>query len=374
MLHPIGAWLKRQMLVLAAFALLVGIVVLLYANGPSSKSNGRDRVDRLPVLNAELAATSVSGLSSGAYMAGQFQLAHSRVVIGAALIAGGPWGCAESLFADVIPGPGGTFLNLSKAVNGCMRNALKLWGEPNIDRLAERARKLSDAGHIGPLSAVRRHRLYLFAGANDRTVVPNIVKAAMDFYLRIGLPAARIQHVSDVPAGHAFVTEDHGLACGESGAPFVSDCDYDQAGALLKHIYGDMAPRAAKVSGRVILFDQREFMKGLRDAGLAKTGAAYVPEACRANPGCRVHIAFHGCGQTRKDIGDAFVNKTGFSRWADTNRLIVLFPQVEASTINPQACWDWWGYSGGDYLKKSAPQIMAVRRMLDRLTGREPTG
>lgn len=374
MRHSIVAWLKEKMRLLAALALFAGVAVLLYANGPFSKSNGRDRMDRLPVLNAELRATSVSGFSSGAYMAGQFQLAHSSIVVGAAIIAGGPWGCAESLFADVIPGPGGAFLNLSKATNGCMRNALKLWGEPNIDRLAARARKLSGAGDIGPLSSVRQHRLYLFSGGNDRTVVPDIVQAAKTFYAQIGLPAANIQHVATVPAGHAFVTEDHGLACGRSGAPFVSDCDYDQAGALLKHIYGALAPRTASAGGHFILFDQQEFMKGVGDAGLAKTGVVYVPTACRADTGCRVHIAFHGCGQTRKDIGDAFVKKSGFARWADTNRLIVLFPQVEASTVNPQACWDWWGYSGREYLKKSAPQIAVVRRMLNRLAGREPTG
>ncbi len=36
----------------------------------------------LPALGAELGATSVSGLSAGAYMAGQFQIAHSSIVRG----------------------------------------------------------------------------------------------------------------------------------------------------------------------------------------------------------------------------------------------------------------------------------------------------
>ncbi|MEI9900750.1 MAG: hypothetical protein WDN31_12215 [Hyphomicrobium sp.] len=38
-------------------------------------------------------------------MAGQFELAHAKDVVGAAIIAGGPYGCSESLYADVIPGP-----------------------------------------------------------------------------------------------------------------------------------------------------------------------------------------------------------------------------------------------------------------------------
>ena len=51
-----------------------------------------------------------------------------------------------------------------------------------------------------------------------------------------------------------------------------------------------------------------------------------------------------------------FMEGSGFARWADTNRLVILFPQVEASIPNPKACWDWWGYTGKDFLTKDAPQ------------------
>jgi poly(3-hydroxybutyrate) depolymerase len=80
-----------------------------------------------------------------------------------------------------------------------------------------------------------------------------------------------------------------------------------------------------------------------------------------------VHIAFHGCAQNEDRVGDAFTAKTGFARWADTNRLIVLFPQTAATAMNPQACWDWWGYTGRDFLTRSAPQIQVVMAMLERL-------
>ncbi|MEI9900752.1 MAG: hypothetical protein WDN31_12225 [Hyphomicrobium sp.] len=55
-------------------------------------------------------------------------------------------------------------------------------------------------------------------------------------------------------------------------------------------------------------------------------------------------------------------------RWADTNNIIVLFPQTAATPLNPQGCWDWWGYTGSEYLTREAPQITAVYRMLERLT------
>jgi hypothetical protein len=41
--------------------------------------------------------------------------------------------------------------------------------------------------------------------------------------------------------------------------------------------------------------------------------------------------------------------------------------QVEASILNPKACWDWWGYTGKDFLTKDAPQIAAIWRIVERL-------
>ena len=86
-----------------------------------------------------------------------------------------------------------------------------------------------------------------------------------------------------------------------------------------------------------------------------------------SHPGCRLHIALHGCEQSREKVGDAFIEKTGFARYADTNRLVVLFPQIVVSVVNPDGCWDWWGYSDIDYLGKDAPQIKAVWAMAERL-------
>ncbi|MEI8634171.1 hypothetical protein P4S72_23275 [Vibrio sp. PP-XX7] len=48
----------------------------------------------LPALNALPNASSISGLSSGAFMAAQFHVAYSKDMMGAGIVAGGPWNCA----------------------------------------------------------------------------------------------------------------------------------------------------------------------------------------------------------------------------------------------------------------------------------------
>lgn len=352
----------RNLVLAAAIA-----VATLTAGGCNEPKQTASNARTLPALGANTDETSVSGISSGAYMAGQFQMAHAKRVVGAAIIAGGPYGCSESIFANTMPGTGTAILNLSKAVNGCMLDLLGAWGVSDPDELAKKAEERAAKGEIDPIADVLRDRIYLFSGTADHTVAPAIVRHAAQFYEKLGVPKANIELVSDLPAGHAFVTDEEGASCGVSGEPYVVNCGYDQAGALLKFIYGDLQPRATELTGTFIDFDQRPFVSDDDSAELAETGVVYVPKSCAETAGCRVHIAFHGCAQNREAVGDTFIKESGFARWADTNRLIVLFPQVADSSINPQGCWDWWGYTGPQYLTRDAPQIAAVHKMLDAL-------
>jgi poly(3-hydroxybutyrate) depolymerase len=119
----------------------------------------------------------------------------------------------------------------------------------------------------------------------------------------------------------------------------------------------------------LVAFDQREF-GGTHGISMAETGFAYIPGAC-ARERCRVHVAFHGCRQGADAVDERFVRQAGYNRWADGNRLIVLYPQAVARyawwTFNPRGCWDWWGYTGSEYATKEGSQLRAVLGMVERL-------
>jgi poly(3-hydroxybutyrate) depolymerase len=104
-------------------------------------------IERLPALGADLPQTTVSGLSSGAYMAVQFHLAHSKVVRGVGVVAGGPWYCAEG--------------NATRAVGECMK------GAPDVAPLVEAARRAADHGDIDPIAGLGASRVWMFSGYND---------------------------------------------------------------------------------------------------------------------------------------------------------------------------------------------------------------
>ncbi len=92
-------------------------------------------------------------------------------------------------------------------------------------------------------------------------------------------------------------------------------------------------------------------------------------------PNCKFHIAFHGCLQTLANIGGLFHEYTGnaqgnvqllilgYNEWAEANDIIVLYPQAMSNVLNPEGCWDWWGYSGLNFATKSGPQMATVQNL-----------
>ena len=214
--------------------------------------------------------------------------------------------------------------------------------------------------------------MYVFSGTNDQVVKQPAVDAAVAFYKLAGVGDGAIKYVNTVPAGHGLITPAYGGECGTNASPWLNHCTvdgvgYDQAGAILSQIYGALNAPATALTGKIVAFDQKEFTSNA--ARMADEGYAYVPASCASGSPCRLHIAFHGCAQSAKAVGDKFYANAGYNRWADTNNIIVLYPQVNSSLLNRQGCWDWFGYTGGSYPTKTGPQLAAVKAMADRLLG-----
>jgi poly(3-hydroxybutyrate) depolymerase len=310
---------------------------------------------RLPSLGADGGDVSVSGLSSGAFMAVQFHVAHADVVRGAGVLAGGPWNCARG--------------SASRATGECMQ------GAPEVAPLLGELREAQGRGLVAAPGAFGRSRVWLFSGYNDGVVRPVVVERLRQFYAAI-LPAGSVFLRNDLRAGHAMVTTDSGGACDLTGGSFMADCDFDAAGALLRFIHGPLEAPAGSPSGRLVEFEQGEFVSGgTRAAGLADTGRAWIPAACAAGARCRIHVALHGCRQSVESVGAAFVSGAGYNRWADSNRMVILYPQARTTwgmPFNPNGCWDWWGFTGPRYATREGVQVKAIKAMVDRLASGTP--
>lgn len=327
---------------------------------------------RLPELDTDITSVTVSGLSSGAYMAGQFHIAYSEMVKGSGIVAGGPYGCARTPGARLNPFwfQQVLFWNLKRAMDSCMDDGWWFYSTvPSPSYLFDYASGLASKGRIDPISNLANDKIYLFTSSADETVHSGVVEAAREFYERAGVPDNNVDFTESETAAHAFITEDQGPACGTAGPPFLNDCDRDQAGDILNWLAGPLETDVAPDEASFIRFSQGEFVTDANRTSMDETGMAYIPQACRTEPGCPVHVVFHGCKQgiSQPDIGEMFVRQSGYAGWAESNRLIILFPQAAIGTLNPNGCWDWWGYTGRNFLTRDALQMRAVNAMLERL-------
>jgi len=328
----------------------------------------------LLAYNADISESSISGISSGAFMAVQFGVSWSSIVKGVGVIAGGPYYCAQGSAIDGLLG------NLSPdltATGPCMTGP-----PPALNPLFEQTDEWVRRGAIDDTRNLAHQRIYIFAGYNDAVVNPKVGEAAYRFYQHYlsDQRKGNLFYQNTVGAGHSQVTMDYGLACADNKDYFIDKCNYDQAGIVLQHIYGALNPKnKGELSGEIVPFDQREltFPESPGSYSMAETGYVYVPASCADRQSCRVHVALHGCKQNFDTIGDRYIRHAGYNEWADTNQLIILYPQTIVGNplrdfgtpLNPFGCWDWWGYTNFNYPVKAGRQITAIRAMLDRLTG-----
>ncbi|MGK2925561.1 MAG: hypothetical protein ACSLE2_08055, partial [Lysobacterales bacterium] len=230
--------------------------------------------DEPPRLNIDPDRITVSGLSAGAQMAHQLHLAWSDLFSGAALIAGGPFGCAAG--------------SVATAFARCMGTTGA--GLP-LDEFTGLIRSGAEDGRLAGLTALADDRIWLFHGTLDTTVDVGVSDALADLYAAVA-PEANITYVKDVAATHTLPARGRGHACDVPQPPFVGDCGYDAAGELLSFLYpGLNAPGADPVT-ELLQVD----LPGAAGAGLAETAYLFVPAGCSADgEACALHLVLHGC-------------------------------------------------------------------------------
>lgn len=311
----------------------------------------------------------VAGISSGGFAAVQMHVAHSLTFKGAAVYAGGVYWCAGAGgAATALANCGG----LTLSTNQASYNSTVAASEAYLQLQ-------SSLGTIDPASNLRGQPVYLWAGTQD-TVVNPLEMADLDAeYRRLG---ANVRFDSGYPAAHGWESPAGELPCGTLGSPFMVSCStngvaYDSVKTWLNMFVGPLKPRNdGKLSGTLSAFDQTEF-GATPNVSMSPTGSVFVPKSCAQGKTCGLILAMHGCLQQASLIGDRWVKEAGINEWADTNQLVVVYPDTIASSApgptNPNACFDWWGYANQNdpnYALKSGLQMTVLYAMVQRVTGR----
>lgn len=303
-----------------------------------------------PDLRIDPARVAVAGLSSGAYMATQAHLAYADRIHGAALIAGGPYGCANG--------------DLGTALGSCMQGT----PAPDAAALAARVRERAGQGRLAPLEALAGDRVLVLHGALDSTVSPGLAATTADLYRQLS-DSVDVALDDRRDFAHTLPTDSAGGACDRSEPPYLGRCGFDAAGHVFATLFGPGPAAVDTAAGELRRIDQRAYVPDGVKTQLADEGYLYLPAACAEGEACGLLVVFHGCEQNADSVGEAFVREAGFNRWADAYGVAVLYPQATASFVplNPKACWDWWGYTGADYDTREGAQLRWLAKALKGL-------
>ncbi|MBP0590820.1 poly(3-hydroxybutyrate) depolymerase [Paraburkholderia sp. LEh10] len=314
-------------------------------------------------------------------MAVQIGIAYSSIIKGVGVVAAGPYYCSQNDTQTAITRCSCT----GEPYAACRVSD----GSTSVSALVAKTLDFHARALIDDPANVRRQRVVTISGANDTTVPPAVVRQLDSYYGALGVVPGNLSAAWLPNAAHTMPTLNYGTACGKSESPFIGKCQYDAAEAILGWIYGPgpLTPRAgSRPLGRFIKFDQAafipkdgEFAPG--SAGLDSTAWIYVPDECKRGAKCRLHVALHGCRQGQDYLplkgppggglyyGTTFVKHSGYDKWADNNRIVVLFPQaLSIPQENPFGCWDWWGYTDAHYADQQGVQMQTIRAMIERLT------
>lgn len=291
---------------------------------------------------------SISGVSSGAYMAVQMGVAYSKDFSAVGSVAGGIFWCSEG--------------DSQKAQGRCMGRPQEIDAKVQIDG----AKRFASEGKIDPLSNLANQNIYIFASPKDAVINPVNSDKLTEFYSAF-MKTEDIQIEKSVASAHGFATLSAGNPCQMGFLPWLLKCNFDLAGEILKSAYGELKERGTADPTHLIKYSQVDF--GDAKTPLFKEAWVYVPKTCQAGEQCRLHVALHGCQMNPDFIQDKFANLAGYNEWAETNHIIVLYPQsAKIQGSNPYACWDWFGFTGANYMTKDGQQMKALKKMIERVS------
>jgi len=308
----------------------------------------------LPAFNVSADQVTLAGTSSGGFMAVQAAIAYSGTFRGVAVFGGGPYYCSE----------------------GQLRVALNCYGEKTdgiaTQKLIDLTERWGKEDRIDSVAHIAHQKAYLFSGSVDHVVPRDVMISLHDYYEHFTAPG-NIVFNTTTHAGHGWISPYGSNPCINEKANYINSCDFDPEKDFLSLFYGELhAKKEGTLSGKIIEFDQNALFDD-RDAdahSADQKGFAFVPATCSDLQPCKLVIALHSCGQDYGKVGMDFVMQSGINQWADTNNIIVAYPQIKSTNfmMNPHGCWDWVGYDGKDFAWRSGTQVKMLKRIADRIT------
>jgi len=178
-------------------------------------------------VNIDPGQISVSGISSGGFMAHQFHVAHSEQIMGVGIVAGGPYHCAGGSILDAVTKCSQFVMleckRLGLDAKWCSKTDLAPKTQVAAQRAAkasfDEAKKQEAAGNIGKLTGLKDDKVYLISAEYDAIVPHGVMDTVFHFYAdpdKAGIEQGNIDYNRTFPARHTMVRDGFNKPTGDA--------------------------------------------------------------------------------------------------------------------------------------------------------------
>ena len=299
----------------------------------------------LPALQLDKTQTTVSGLSSGGYMAVQLHVAFPRC-----LPRGGRGGGRAVLCAEG---------SVANATGRCMASPCdafppaRWWHHQHLGK----------PGVVDPVSPAKL-QVYLFSGSVDSVVKTGAMDALKTLHNSF-VPAANVVYKRTSRPSTPGDRRLRQRLLGQGARPTSTTATSTWLNCHAGSTCTGRSTRAARSPAREQLC--REF-KAKQLHQQPRHGQQWLGLHAAGLPGgatCRLHVALHGCKQNVSDVRQQFVRNTGFNRWAGNQQHRGAVPADQHR--RHQQLLGLGGVTTVPTTPKTGPQMAAIKAMVDRL-------
>jgi poly(3-hydroxybutyrate) depolymerase len=280
---------------------------------------------------------SISGISSGGFMANQMATIFSSEFSGVGTVAGGFYYCAQDYLPKKVKQDANTigssnlflFEPTTKLLTDTMNPFIifngvhpQTWfrpqkanpiylsvavcmGDPEkAEWPAEYLKNNEEKKLVDPLVNMQNQKVFIYQGKVDSVLNAKMLDRLKESYLSNGVKEENIQMLLG-EGSHNFPTDrKDGIDCSAEEVPYVASCGQNVAGKILTHFVDERLSRDLYLKEHIYLVDQtnRENLNKPEDewigpgASLAPYGYLYANDFCLQNPqACHTHVAIHGC-------------------------------------------------------------------------------
>ena len=288
---------------------------------------------------------TVSGQSAGASAALQHAFAFSSIISGLTIATGSPYGCGVQQLHGVT----------------CY------FGPVDAGDMLRYARRRFEQGLIDDPRHLKDMPVLLFSGSSDYVVLTRMLR-----YVTEQLSAFKVRppvQVFNTSASHVWSVDHGSCGCGAcwlqnlTGMDTVdccnvNNCDYDLSGDMMRTFFGErnVKPRAQQRKRGIHWIEQWNYLPPTAGppnrSTMLRWAPVYVPRACEGRVAeCAIHVNYHGCTKNPPDSSDSgwhrrlvWVRSIDINSYAESNRIVVLYPQAAGSDSSGEGCFNWASY------------------------------